>query len=115
MQTFDAEKALEQMEGDKEGLELLFSTFVRVSATQFDEFREAIERADAESLASLAHRFCGSLGLFAATRAIELTREIEAQARNLDFSGAKETLANLEAECSKLNDDLEAFFQLDQY
>ncbi len=27
----------------------------------------------------------------------------------------KETLANLEAECSKLNDDLEAFFQLDQY
>ncbi len=110
MQTFDAERALEQIEGDKEGLELLFSTFVRVSATQVDEFRGAIERADAEDLASMAHRFCSSLGLFAATRAVELAKEIEAQARNLDFNGAKKALANLEAECLKLKIDLAAFF-----
>ena len=110
MQTFDAEKALDQIEGDKEGLELLFSTFVRVSVTEIEDIRGAIERADANTLASVAHRFKGSLGLFAATRAVEFTQEIEVQAHTGDFHDAKQTLANLEAECSQLKTDLAVFF-----
>ena len=114
MQTFDAQRALDQIEGDKEGLELLFATFARVSVTQIEAIRAAIERADAEVLACLAHRFKGSLGLFAAIRAVELVEKIESQARDADFPGATNALANLEVECAQLKNDLAAFLQLNE-
>lgn len=111
MPTFDAEKALDQIEGDKEGLSILFSTFRQVSLRQVEQIRAAIEQRDAEALASVAHCFKGSLGLFAAIRATEIVRKIETDARDANFDGAQEALGELEAECSQLKSDLAVFLQ----
>ncbi len=111
MPTFDAEKALDQIEDDKEALSILLSTFTRVSPKQIEELRVAIEERDAETLAAVAHCFKGSLGVFAAEPAAEITRQLENHAREQNFNGAKEALSQLEAEYSRLTSDLAAFLR----
>ena len=109
MPTFNADQALDQIEGDRETLSVLLSTFTRVSPEQLVELRGAIEDQDAEKLAALAHRFMGSLGLFAAGAAATIVRELEVHARESNFDGAKSALVELEAECRQLVTDLAAF------
>ena len=114
MATFDADKALDQIEGDKEGLSILFATFKQVSVNQIEEIREAIQQRDADKLASVAHCFKSSLGVFAAEPAAEIVRKIEVHARDADFDGAQKALVKLAAECSRLENDLGEFLQSDQ-
>jgi HPt (histidine-containing phosphotransfer) domain-containing protein len=109
MPTFDAEEMLDQIEGDKEHLSLLFETFTRVAVEQIDELHKAIEGRDSAALAAAAHCFKGSLGLFAAKPAVELAQRIESEARREDFDGAQAVLVKLEAECARLKGDLTTF------
>lgn len=110
MPTFDVEKMFDQIGGDKEDLSKLFSTFTRVSTKQIEELRCAIDEGDAEHLRAAAHCFKGSLGLFAAEPATEITRQLEIHAREENFKSAKRAFAELEEECSRLKSDLAAFF-----
>ena len=112
MPTFNAKQALDQLEGDRESLSALVSTFARILPEQIGELRGTIEDQDAEKLAALAHRFKGSLGLFAADTAAAIARRLELHARESDFNGAKSALEELEAECSQLVTDLTAFLQI---
>ena len=111
MPTFDADKALDQIEGDTEGLSILLSTFNRISPNQIEELRVAIDEENGEKLAALAHRFKGSLGLFAAEPAAKITRHLENDAVAADFKNARETLAELESECEQLKTDLATFLR----
>ena len=109
MPTFNAKQALDQIEGDRESLSVLLSTFTRVFPEQIVELRGAIADQDAEKLAALAHRFKGSLGLFAADAAAAIVRQLEVHAHESDFNGANSALSELDAECRQLVIDLAAF------
>jgi HPt (histidine-containing phosphotransfer) domain-containing protein len=109
MPTFDRQKALDQIDGDRETLSLLVSTFGRVSPAQFQAMTQAIDDADARKLAAAAHCLKGSLGVFAAEPAIALTRRIEQCAREEDFVAAKATVSELEREYAQLQAELAIF------
>ena len=109
MPTFDRQKALDQIDGDRETLVLLVSTFGRASPAQFQAMGQAIDDADAQKLAAAAHCLKGSLGVFAAEPAIALTRRLEQCAREADFVAAKQTLADLEFEYAQLQAELATF------
>ena len=112
MQTFNAAQALDQLEGDRATLSELHSTFARIFPEQIDELRRTIDDRDAEKLAALAHRFKGSLGLFAADAGVEIVRQLEEFAREPDFECAKSALAKLDRECRQLVTDLAAFLNI---
>jgi len=109
MPTFNAKQALDQIEGDRESLSELLSTFTRIYPQQIVELREANRDQDAEKLAALAHRFKGSLGLFAAEAAAVVVRQLEVCARESNYTDAELSLTKLETECEQLVTDLAAF------
>ena len=109
MPTFDRQKALDQIDGDRETLSLLVSTLDRASPAQFQAMSQAIDDADGQKLAAAAHCLKGSLGVFAAESAVALTRRIEQCAREEDFVAAKETLSELEREYAELQAELAIF------
>ena len=111
MSSFDASRALDQIEGDREGLSILFCTFQRVSAEQLDELRAAIHARNSETAASVAHCLKGSLGVFAAGPAVRIAQQIEASARQSDFDGAQQALVSLEDECTRLKEELAKFLK----
>ena len=108
MATFDINKALDQLDGDLETLAVLVSTFQRIAPTQLEQMDGAIDADDGAALAATAHRFEGSLGVLGAGLALELTRQLEVQAREADFVRARETLNALRTECHQLTEDLSA-------
>ena len=68
--------------------------------------RGAVAAADADGLATAAHRLRGSLGCVYATASFRAAGVLEDMGRNGDLTGSQVAFANLERELDRLRDEL---------
>jgi HPt (histidine-containing phosphotransfer) domain-containing protein len=94
--------------GDEKLLCELVEMFRDDSESMLADMREALEQRDAARLASSTHGFIGSLGNFAAVRALDAARELEARARSGEAESAAPLFETLVDETRRLVDKLEA-------
>lgn len=103
---FDLEKALSNMDHDRELFGNLVLVFIEESSQQMVEIREAIDKADATAAEKAAHATKGTVGNFAAQRAFELAYRLEVLGRERKLNELPEAFAALEYEMHRLRDAL---------
>jgi HPt (histidine-containing phosphotransfer) domain-containing protein len=87
---------------DRDLLRKLVVTFLEQRGPALAEMRGAVEMNDSEALARAAHRIRGTLTIFRAEEASELTRRIEETAERGDVSGARALLSDLDEQVDRL-------------
>jgi PAS domain S-box-containing protein len=105
---FDRDAVLARVEGDQELLREIADLFLGEAPELLRAIRESLERRDAASLERSAHALKGSVGNFGAKSAFEIALKLETMGRSGDLSGAPETLTELEAKISRLENALAA-------
>jgi CheY-like chemotaxis protein len=96
--TFSREKLLDQLDGDEALMERMIDLFHENTPRLLDDIRGSIARRGSADLARSAHALLSSLGAFGATRAHQLTHDLEAFGMQGDVTGAGATFADLELE-----------------
>ena len=94
LQVFDQDAAL---------LCELAELFLADSPILLNHIQTGVAALDAEKVERAAHTLKGSVGNFGAKRAFELSRRIEAMARNHDLGGAPEALTALDQEMARVS------------
>jgi PAS domain S-box-containing protein len=107
--TVDWAAALERLQGDRELLEELIGVIRQEAPQLLAAVREAVERGDAAALRLSAHTLKGSLGNFAAARAVEAAKRLEIMGKQGDLSDAAQALAVLESELDRFLPELVAW------
>ena len=105
----DIDALVKSFEGDRELVLMLARVFADSSRDQLSALCDAVERGDAEALASAAHALKGSVANFRANAAVDAASQLELMGRHGDLSLADSVLANLEREIERVREDLEAF------
>lgn len=103
---FDLEKALNNMDEDRELFQNLVAVFVEESARHMEEIREGIQRTDAGAVERAAHTLKGTAGNFAAQRTFELASHLEVLGRERRFRELPKAFAELEEELDLLREAL---------
>jgi CheY-like chemotaxis protein len=98
----DRAAILEQMGGDADLLREVIGLFLEKQENQMTELREAIDCGDAERLEQAAHTLKGSLGHFHAHSSIRAALRLEEIGRSGEMNGAREALAEMERQISRL-------------
>jgi PAS domain S-box-containing protein len=101
--------ALERLQGDRELLEELVGVIRQEAPKLLAAVRAAVERGDAPSLKLAAHTLKGSLGNFAAAKAVEAAKRLESMGKQGDLSEARSALATLEREINRFLPALDAW------
>jgi two-component system, sensor histidine kinase and response regulator len=101
--------ALDRLQGDRELLEELVGVIRQEAPRLFSEVRAAVERGDAAALRLSAHTLKGSLGNFAAARAVEAAKRLEMMGKQGDLSEAPQALVVLEQELDRFLPELEVW------
>jgi two-component system sensor histidine kinase/response regulator len=107
--SIDWAAALDRLQGDRELLEELVGVIRQEAPRLLAEVRDAVDRGDAAALRLSAHTLKGSLGNFAAARAVEAARRLELMAKQGDLSDAQPALVALEHELSRFLPELEVW------
>ncbi|HEV3343107.1 MAG TPA: PAS domain S-box protein [Pirellulales bacterium] len=107
--TVDWAAALERLQGDRALLEELIGVIRQEAPQLLAAVREAVERGDAAALRLSAHTLKGSLGNFAAARAVEAAKRLEMMGKQGDLSDAAQALAVLESELDRFLPELVAW------
>lgn len=89
-------EALARIDGDKELFDEMATLFFEEYPKSLARMHEAVTRHDPQSLVYSANALKGSLGNFAATKAIDATQGLELMGRQGDLSHALPALAALE-------------------
>lgn len=101
-QVLDKAELLDRTQGDidllKQMVDLFFDNFPRL----LSRLQDAISRGNSKDLECTAHTLKGSVGNFAARRAIEAALALEDLGRRNDMSHAGQALAALESEIARL-------------
>ena len=97
------------MRSDMNLLKELIALFRKDAHRMLLDMEEAIKHHDSRKLASSAHAFVGSLGNFAAPRALEKARELERRARSGALADCDVLLASLVEENKRLEAALQVF------
>jgi len=92
--------------GNRKLLRSLIGNLLRDAPKRLSALRRALDRNDAEGLASAAHALKGSLGLFGADRAVGSARSLQTIGRSGDLEGADRQLRTLEEEFRALQQRL---------
>jgi len=92
--------ALAQADGDAHLLADLAALFIRDYHRLFGQIREAISAEDPSVVQRAAHTLKGSLGIFAATAAVQIALQLEQMGREGD-------LANADCACTRLEEEIE--------
>jgi len=92
--------------GNRKLLRSLIRNLLRDAPKRLSALRRALERNDAEGVASAAHALKGSLGLFGADRAVSSARSLQTIGRSGDLQGADRQLRTLEQEFRALQHGL---------
>jgi two-component system, sensor histidine kinase and response regulator len=108
-QTWDLERALARVCGDRDLLGELMAIFETECPKMIAVIRSAIRSGDAATLELNAHGLKGAAANFSATPAANRARELETMGRDKNLGGAAATLGLLEAEIKKLLAEFEAF------
>ena len=110
--TFDAEQALQQVDGDKELLEEITDLFFEDAPDLLNQIGTAVAQNDCEGLLSSAHALKGAVSNFAAGRARDLAFDLEQMGRDEQLTAdAGDKHQALEVELQNFHDELRAFIQ----
>jgi signal transduction histidine kinase/CheY-like chemotaxis protein/HPt (histidine-containing phosphotransfer) domain-containing protein len=96
---FDPVEVLARVEGDRELLRKMVQLFAGQAGKLLAEIQAAITHGNGPALERAAHKLKGSLGNFAAHRALEI-------AGGLELMGRKAVLAGAESACKELEEEL---------
>ena len=105
----DKSAALACAEGDMELFKELVELFIEDSQKQLSEIRQAITKGDNQSLERAAHTLKGTVGNFAAEKALMAVLKLEKMGQDGDFTQAEERFASLEKEIECLGPALVSF------
>lgn len=95
--------------GDKKLLNKMIRTFLSDIPKRIAALQKALQRKDADEIASLAHALKGSLGIFLAQHACDSARELEQLGRKCELGGATAVYATLKEEIAKLEENLRGY------
>jgi len=109
--SFDLQAALELVGGDRKLLVELGEAFREQSPQMLASLRQAIQQSNANQVYRLAHTVKGSLGIFAAGRAVGAALHLEQIGRSEDLSQAGEAMDALAREVAVLEPELAALGQ----
>jgi CheY-like chemotaxis protein len=94
--------------GNQAILRTLVKNFLLDAPAKLSALRRAFEKKDAESVASTAHSFKGSLAIFGAEKAVAAAHNLQEMGRRGDLSGAEDDIRFLENEFENLRAALNA-------
>jgi HPt (histidine-containing phosphotransfer) domain-containing protein len=103
--------ALERFGDDMDFFMEMFSDYIVQSHELFIHMRRAYEEQDADTLSKVAHNLKGVSATFEAYRMVELSKQIDDEARLSDLSHTEKNLEALEIEIPRLQ---QFFVQLKQ-
>jgi PAS domain S-box-containing protein len=106
---FDIETALVRIDGDRELLIEVAGLFRRDCPKILDGIRKAIARGDARALEREAHKLKGSVGALSAQPAFAAAQQLETIGQRGDLAEAGAALTLLEAEMTRLDNELDSF------
>ena len=106
---FDAEAALERVDGDEQLLEEILGLFREQAGALQEEIRGAVSRRDTPALERSAHSLKGSAGNISALEVQSLALRLEELGREGSWVEADRVHAQMEAALPRLNDALDAF------
>jgi len=105
---FDREAMLDRLGGDEEFLVDVLEVFLEETPRMLEATRSAVGSADAEGVERAAHALKGALLNISADSASLVALELERMGRESDLSGSGDTLAQLESEIDRLEQELGA-------
>ena len=95
-------------DGDKGVIDRLCASFLDEAGARVAELKEAVSKADAETVRSAAHRLKGSSMYFGARAVTAACRRLEEMGRDGDLAGAALVVDPLATEIGRLRNDLPA-------
>lgn len=95
--------------GDKKLLNKMIQTFLRDTPKRIASLQKALQRKDADEIASLAHALKGSVSIFLAQHARDRAQELEDLGRKSELGGATAVYATLKEEIAKLDENLRGY------
>jgi signal transduction histidine kinase/HPt (histidine-containing phosphotransfer) domain-containing protein len=95
--------------GDKKLLNKMIRTFLRDTPKRIASLQKALQRKDAEEIASLAHALKGSVSIFLAQHARDRAQELEDLGHKSELGGATAVYATLKEEIAKLEENLRGY------
>jgi two-component system sensor histidine kinase/response regulator len=104
----DRKKLMENLGGDLELVLEIVSIFTTETGPMLTAVREAAKRHDATALEHSAHALKGSVGVFGARAAAEVSQKLELMGRNHDLANAEDTCGLLDSELARLGTELAA-------
>ncbi len=93
---------LDNLDGDTALLERVTALFKRNTPAYLDQMREAISERNGAALEKSAHTLLGSLGIFGAQRARDITMTLQATGQLQNFEEARERLTELKNETDRI-------------
>ena len=103
----DWSQALQSVDGDRELLSVVVDAFLEEAPRMRDQIRTALETKNAPDLQRAAHTLKGSLRVFGAPTATELSAQLETQGKVARFDGASELWAAIERNLDPIVRELE--------
>lgn len=100
---------LARVGGDRRLLRQMIALFQADVPKRLARLKQALRKADLESLATVAHALKGSVGNFGALEAHAAAEQLQSAARAGDPKGAKPLAARLEEEIAKLRQKLRGY------
>ncbi|BCA54748.1 histidine kinase [Nitrospira sp. KM1] len=103
---FDFEQVLASLDGDQALFVELAVLFLEESPKELAAARAALDRSDAQSLATAAHRLKGSVLQFCAHSVSECAKQLEELGRSGDLATAGTAYRTMEVRLQELSDAL---------
>ncbi len=100
---FTRKKLLGKLDGDDELMQQVVTMFQENTPRLLDDIRGCIARRGSRDLARSAHALLSSLGAIGADDAHQLTRQLEAQALDNNYTDTERTFAALERETAEVH------------
>jgi PAS domain S-box-containing protein len=102
----DRAALLAGVDGNRRLLRDLVRLFLADYPQRLAKIKEALRRGDAESLRMAAHALKGSVGNFAAQKALAAAQRLEIMGRDGNFDDAREAYKALESELARVTEEL---------
>jgi CheY-like chemotaxis protein len=106
----ELEACLDSVGGERAALEKIVTLFLEQYPVLLTQIRDAANEGDCTTAAKAAHRLSGSLGVLAATQALEAARRVEQLSALSDREGLDAAVTALEHEVAECVGPLERFY-----
>ncbi len=104
-------EALARFDGKEELLKRMAGLFLEDCPSHMDSIRKAVTHRDSRALARAAHGLKGTVGIFAASGAVDSAERLERMARAGDLARVEDAHSALETKIERLTRRLSAFLE----